>query len=161
METPERLIVDLGRLDDGTHEHVVAQLDAQLLELDDLEHLRPTGPLAVDLQCQLLGEELLVQGVLSLPCRCMCGRCGGEFDADFMEEHYCESFNVAGITFLDLTESVREGILLALPFYPICKEDCKGVCMHCGKNLNVEPCACPREGENSPWDALDELTPKA
>ncbi len=161
METPERLIVDLARLDDGTHEHVVAQLDAQLLEWDDVEHLRPVGVLSVDLQCQLMDDELLVRGVLSLPCRCVCSRCGADFDAVFEEREYCDSFNIEGLTFLDLTDAVREGILLTLPFYPICKEDCKGVCLHCGKNLNVEPCGCPQDDESSPWDALDDLTPEA
>ncbi len=161
METPERLIVDLGRLEEGARERVVTQVDAQLLELDDCEHLRPTGDLSVEVCCELLGEELLVRGVLSLPCRCVCSRCGGDFDAVFVEGEYCESFDVAGLSFFDLTDSVREGILLTLPFYPLCKEDCRGVCLHCGVNLNVAPCGCSQAGEDSPWDALDGLTSQA
>ncbi len=161
METLERLIVDLGRLDDDSHEDIVAQVDAAVLELDDGEYVRPSGALQVKLHCELFGEELMVRGRLAVPCRCVCGRCGGDFDAVFAEEEYCESFEITGLTFLDLTESVREGILLALPSYPICEEGCKGVCLQCGKNLNAGPCECDQAGEPSPWDALDGWVPKA
>lgn len=161
METPVRLIVDLGRLDDGRTEHLKGALDAALLEADDLEQVRPAGPLAYDLHCELLGEELLVRGTLSLPCACICARCGGDFTAQFAEPDYCESFDIAGLETLDLTESVREGIILALPSYPKCKEDCKGVCLHCGKNLNDGPCECTQDNGTSPWEALAGLTPEA
>lgn len=161
METPARLIVDLGRLDDGRTEHLVGTLDQALLELDDLEQLRPAGPLVYDLRCELLGEELLVRGGLALDCACICSRCGGDFEAQFVEPDYCETFEITGLETLDLTESVREGIILALPSYPICEEECKGVCLHCGKNLNAGPCDCPRNNGSSPWDALAGLTPEA
>lgn len=44
---------------------------------------------------------------------------------------------------LDLTELLRQDILLAVPIKPVCSEDCKGLCPHCGKNLNQGPCECP------------------
>lgn len=47
---------------------------------------------------------------------------------------------------------LREAILLELPSLPLCSEDCKGLCPHCGKNLNEGPCDCPADGgEVSPW----------
>ena len=162
METPARLIVDLGRLDEGRHEHLKGVLARELLELEDLAQIRPAGGLEYDLACELLPEnELLVRGTLSLPCACICGRCGGDFEAVFAEQDYCEAFNVAGLERLDLTESAREGIILALPSYPICKEDCQGVCPRCGKNRNEGPCSCAETGEESPWAALDGMGPLA
>lgn len=161
METLARLTVDLGRLDGGKAEHVQCLLEREALGLEDLECLRPAGPLACDLRCELLGDELLVRGSLRLPCVCVCGRCGRDFEAEYAEEDFCETFETAGLEVLDLTESVREGIILALPSYPICKEACKGVCLHCGKDLNAGPCACGQGSGSSPWDALDGLAPEA
>lgn len=162
METPERLIVDLGRLNGGKTEHLKGNLDPSLLELNDLEQLTPDGPVAYDLLCELLPEdELLVRGALRFPCACICSRCGCDYTDIFAEPTYCETFNVAGIENLDLTDSVREGIILALPSYPICKEDCEGICLRCGQDLNAGPCRCAEESDRSPWDALDELTPEA
>lgn len=161
METRARLTVDLGRLDGGKTEWLKCLLAPEVLALDDMECLRPAGPLACDLLCELLGDELLVRGTLRLPCACVCGRCGCDFETEFAEEEFCETFPVAGLETVDLTESVREGIILALPSYPICEEACKGVCLRCGQNLNVGPCECGRESASSPWDALDGFAPEA
>ena len=46
---------------------------------------------------------------------------------------------------LDLAPMLREHIILAAPMHPICREDCAGLCAHCGKDLNEGPCQCPAE----------------
>ena len=46
---------------------------------------------------------------------------------------------------IDLTQSVRDGILLAVPVICLCKENCKGICSQCGKNLNQGFCKCTNE----------------
>jgi uncharacterized protein len=43
---------------------------------------------------------------------------------------------------VDLAESILDFLLLALPFTLLCKEDCRGLCISCGKNLNIEQCDC-------------------
>ncbi|GEM_PF-315330 len=43
---------------------------------------------------------------------------------------------------LDVAETLRELIMAALPDYPRCRADCKGLCPGCGANLNVETCRC-------------------
>lgn len=162
METPEHLIVDLGRIDHDEPEVLTGHLAQELLELDDLEQLHPAGDISYNLTCQIFAEnELLVRGTIKLPCNCICSRCGCDYEQTFVESMFCETFEVQGLETLDLTESVREGIILALPSYPICKEDCKGICLRCGQDLNAGPCMCDQANENSPWDALNGLMPEA
>jgi uncharacterized protein len=43
---------------------------------------------------------------------------------------------------LDFAEMLREQFYLALPMRPLCREDCKGLCPHCGTNLNIATCDC-------------------
>lgn len=43
---------------------------------------------------------------------------------------------------IDLSIGIREMIILALPFAPVCKPDCAGLCPVCGRNLNEGRCAC-------------------
>lgn len=43
---------------------------------------------------------------------------------------------------IDLSERVRETILISLPMKPLCKEDCKGLCPYCGSDLNFNNCNC-------------------
>ena len=159
METPARLTVDLTALREGVPVRLSGALDAAALDIDDLEWVRPAGPLVYAAEVTLLpGDALSVRGRLRLPCVCVCGRCGRDFQAEYAEDGWREDFDVAGLTSLDLTESAREGIILALPSYPVCGEGCKGVCPRCGRNLNEGPCGCAPDGEESPWGALDGLT---
>ena len=55
---------------------------------------------------------------------------------------------------IDLSETLREELLLALPLAPLCREDCKGLCARCGKELNAGPCDCPEEPKDDRWSAL-------
>jgi len=43
---------------------------------------------------------------------------------------------------IDISNSVRENIILNLPIKPLCGDDCRGLCHVCGKNLNRESCNC-------------------
>jgi uncharacterized protein len=56
-----------------------------------------------------------------------------------------------------LEDVLREQVLLALPLKAICREDCKGLCPHCGKNLNQEQCSCEAATEDPRWAALKEV----
>ena len=59
-----------------------------------------------------------------------------------------------------LEDAVREQVLLALPLKVICREDCKGLCPHCGKNLNAGLCSCADPQEDPRWAALKEIRSK-
>jgi uncharacterized protein len=58
---------------------------------------------------------------------------------------------------LDVTELLRQDILLAVPIKPICSDTCKGLCAHCGKNLNQGPCECPQGEIDSALAKLGSL----
>jgi uncharacterized protein len=59
-----------------------------------------------------------------------------------------------------LEDTLREQLLLAVPLKTICREDCKGLCAHCGKNLNEGACSCADEVEDPRWAALKEIRSK-
>ncbi len=59
-----------------------------------------------------------------------------------------------------LEDVLREQILLALPLRVICKEECKGLCPHCGRNLNFEQCSCAEPLEDPRWAALKDIREK-
>jgi uncharacterized protein len=58
---------------------------------------------------------------------------------------------------LDLTEPVRQSVLLELPMKPLCRTDCAGLCPRCGQDLNQRACDCeleptdPRLGQLAEW----------
>ena len=59
-----------------------------------------------------------------------------------------------------LEDVLREQVLLAAPLKAICREDCRGLCPHCGRNLNLEQCTCAEPIEDPRWDALKGLREK-
>ena len=58
---------------------------------------------------------------------------------------------------IDIDELVREQLLLAQPSRFRCSEECKGLCPHCGADLNRETCACGEELVDPRWAALAAL----
>ncbi|MBE7182430.1 MAG: DUF177 domain-containing protein [Terriglobus roseus] len=55
---------------------------------------------------------------------------------------------------LSLEDVVREQVLLTLPERALCREDCKGLCPHCGENRNERDCDCGSKQVDSRWSAL-------
>ncbi|MDR3608246.1 MAG: DUF177 domain-containing protein [Oligoflexia bacterium] len=59
--------------------------------------------------------------------------------------------------YIDLRELVTEQLQLQVPFQPLCKADCKGMCSNCGADLNVGRCACAKLGSANAFQALKNL----
>ncbi len=64
----------------------------------------------------------------------------GEHGGSFALEHADEEVFDGKV--IDLEPIVREQVLLALPMSTVCREDCQGLCVQCGQNLNEKQCGC-------------------
>lgn len=74
----------------------------------------------------------------------VCARCLESFEKDFSQEfdfHYPLDPQVSCI---DLGEDIREEIILGFSVRVLCCEECKGLCIGCGANLNKEKCKCKK-----------------
>lgn len=60
---------------------------------------------------------------------------------------------------LDVTPAVHEELVLAAPRYVLCRDDCKGLCPQCGKDLNAGPCGCA-PATDALWQPLKALKDK-
>jgi len=58
---------------------------------------------------------------------------------------------------MDLTEPVRQALLVALPMKPLCREDCAGICPQCGANRNETQCGPAEETVDDRWSGLRSL----
>lgn len=104
-----------------------------------------------------------VKSALSL----VCDRCLEPFErqADFSFEHVLvREMNTDGDEYvrcedgiLDLAELVRTDFLLELPTKVLCREDCKGLCPQCGRNLNFGSCECKKKDIDPRWEVLSEM----
>ncbi|HEX16499.1 MAG TPA: DUF177 domain-containing protein [Deltaproteobacteria bacterium] len=58
---------------------------------------------------------------------------------------------------VEVEEILKERIWLSIPMKPLCKEDCKGLCPTCGKDLNEGECDCPKEAIDPRFAVLKDL----
>lgn len=58
---------------------------------------------------------------------------------------------------IDLKVIAREQVILALPQHHLCSQDCVGLCISCGANLNEEDCGCTEQTVDPRWEALKNL----
>jgi uncharacterized protein len=61
---------------------------------------------------------------------------------------------------IDLDKDIRDYALLAVPMKQLCSDDCKGLCLKCGKNLNEGLCDCTEEIIDPRWEAIQKLKTK-
>ena len=144
-ELDNRLIVDASRVDSEGEE-----IEGEVMAVDlDEEFVKAFGGVRYRLSLQVFGTELLVRGHLEQDFDLVCSRCGKDFDDTIKVDDFTQSYEIGEKTpEVDLTEDVRESIILALPTYPVCAETCPGV---------EQKAAMP---EDDRWGVLDNLNKK-
>jgi len=73
--------------------------------------------------------------------RQLCSKCLSEFDSQIQKD---EDFvyKLSGEHAIELDANIRDSLILYYPMKALCKDECKGLCFICGKNLNEGPCGC-------------------
>ena len=137
--------IDLRNLpEDG--KDLTGTLTPQFFELSETDDVKAVSPLHYDLHVERDGKDVLVSGRLEAGFELVCGRCLQTFGQHVELDGYQAEIPIEDpAATIDLTEAVREDILLALPSYPRCE------------NGNVEPRECPAQGKFEP--ATDESAP--
>lgn len=128
----------------------------------------PEGsPVHLHLRAESVVEGVLVTGTADVQLRAECARCLREFE-------YSDTFNVQELFFyqgreadedasyvvedaIDLEGLLRDAVVLELPFTPLCRVDCLGLCPECGFNLNDDPDHSHDEPTDPRWAALAGL----
>ena len=135
------------------------------------EDLRVQDTIYVDGLVANGGDVILLKAHLRTKVKRQCGRCLKEFvavsEADVDERFYpaeTEGLEIDAFTYqfdiVDITEVLREGLLLAEPITVLCKKDCKGLCPVCGVDRNVTECHCETRAIDPRLIALQELLHK-
>ena len=166
------LRIDLGRLD---REGTVA-LDVSVPPDDPMFSgldLGFAGPVRMELRASPAGSgEIVVQGRVHALLERECRRClepvSGELDeevtlvfadADDLDPEGSGDMYAfdADAAELDVTEAMREELILSIDPFIVCEPECKGLCPMCGTNLNESSCTCVREESDPRWGALRAL----
>jgi len=159
VKRSERLVISITEVkEEGLK--VKGDLPAKVLDLpvDEAERQTCPNPLQYDLAVHLVGDGMLVEGAVRTTARCRCDRCLAYFDLAIADEALCHFYEHLTVTEVDVTDDLREDLLITLPTVNLCQEACRGICPQCGQNLNTRPCECPATpGKAFIWHQLDDL----
>ena len=140
---------------------------------------RFVGKLTGQVRLRNIGHEIRVLGRLQAVAVLPCSRCLREHEVD-LEFDFCETCSLTQMdapgsylsdaelaepapipildgNFVNLTELVRQLLVLNLPSRSLCSPDCKGLCPQCGADLNITTCECQRQVTDPRLAPLAEL----
>jgi uncharacterized protein len=135
----------------------------------DLVGVSEGTPLTLELRLESVTEGVLVTGTVTAPVTGQCGRCLDPI-SDELAVEVCELFAYPDSTTDETTEQdeihriegdrldvepvVRDAVVLGLPWTPLCRPDCAGLCPTCGQRLDDLPAGHAHEMIDPRWAAL-------
>ena len=133
----------------------------------------PEGtPVELDLRLEAVMEGVLVTGTATATLTGECARClepiSDEIEVRFQELFVYddqdvdpdEELEVSTLQddLVDLEPLLRDAVVLALPFQPLCEDDCPGLCVECGARLADDPDHAHDAPVDPRWGALAQLS---
>lgn len=165
------MVIKINNLKEGVHQYNLDEL------VENLGLEEPfTDKVNVDLNLQKLHNQVVLETKLNFKVKFECDRCSEDFNSTLSANYKMvylfgnnpdekeESLNVVYLPLdaseIKLDEDIHDYAMLAIPMKKLCKEDCKGLCPHCHKNLNEEACSCDNQEMDSRWMPLKDLKNK-
>ena len=135
----------------------------------DVIGVPPGSPVDLELRLESVVEGVLVTGTAEVSLQGQCARCleaMTSFDEVDLQELYLypdkeldddEASRLVD-DLIDLEPLLRDTVVLDLPFTPLCRPDCAGLCPDCGANLNADPDHLHDDRIDPRWAALSGWT---
>jgi len=124
-------------------EGLLLQEEVKPAELDlETELVKFRSNLKIKAQALRVINALIVKLNMRAVLSSACSRCLEDFEWQFCKDIQLSFPLDSGATFIDLNPDIREEVMLDYPMKPLCKPDCKGLCVKCGKNKNQGGCNC-------------------
>jgi uncharacterized protein len=161
--------INISKLSDGEHNYTFTTKPSEL----EIDERRFNKPVYVEVTLEKSRRQIFLKANVYTVGRFQCDRCVEDFDL-VLENSYrmyyvyseeeskkYEPDEVMVITpetnEIDISDDVRQMVLLSVPMKLLCYEECLGLCPRCGKNLNFEVCTCKVEKIDPRWAPLLKL----
>ena len=140
---------------EGLHEDMTYDPSALDLERNDLKLQEPIALSAFITKAE---DALVVQADIACRLHLSCARCLEAFEAP-LQTSATLSYHVHPTDVVDITEDIRQELILAYPMIPLCRRTCKGLCPACGQNLNLQTCPHQKESSDGPPETQTQSSP--
>lgn len=131
----------LHSLQEGCPKDVHEEFNAKELDLEfvDLTYLEG---IMLDGTVEKTSDTLIFRGRLKSRVEHTCGRCLKPVEEP-VEHPFDMVYEVRGKEEVETLDDLREILILDHPIRYLCREDCRGLCLQCGADLNPGACGCP------------------
>jgi len=127
-------------------------------DLNSFSSFKPLDEIKFKFCISNISEQLIIKGKISLDVRLQCSRCIEFFSTTLQVSDFLRNLSLGeDQNEVDITDEIREELVLNIKPFPVCMNDCKGICPQCGKNLNRNNCYCVNESFSNTWSVLDKL----
>jgi len=117
------------------------EIDPAALDLET-DLIKFHSPLKIKVQVTRITNALTVKLNISAVLSANCARCLDDFEWGFSKDTDLTFPLESSDIFIDLDDAIREEVILDYPIKPLCRQDCQGLCVKCGKNKNEGGCNC-------------------
>lgn len=164
------MVIKISSLSEGSHNLEYED------KIDELELKEPfSGNYLAEVKLTKLHNRIILDIGLETKAFFDCDRCGVNYNSnlrnnfqmvylfgDFPEESSSDNtiYLQPDSDKINLKKELRDYAILSIPMKKLCKEDCKGLCYRCGKNLNVSSCECESKEVDPRWQPLIEIKDK-
>ena len=116
-------------------------------------------PLDVKVDIYADEEEFVFTGKLKGGYNLACTRCLDQFrySIETDMEFIIEKSDIDDLAHVDLSDKLKENLILTIPSKAICSPDCEGICSQCGQNLNEFSCDCEKDDIDPRLEKLGKL----
>lgn len=134
------------------------ELPRSLLDLEDDRFIRPQGDIKYHLRAEIVSDQVIVQGWLETGLDLLCVACADFFSTKVRISSFLRACTICpGLETIDLSDDIREEILLAVPYYPRGERDENDRCKECGRAASELRMTPPPEPSTGVWDSLNGL----
>ena len=166
------MFIKISGLSDGVHNFSFDE-KVSLINLEEPFF----GNFTAQIELSKTNNQMVMKTLFSVKAHFVCDRCAAEFEKEiegtFRMVYFFGSKPTDGenkdenLVYLHhdadrikIGDDLRDFALLTVPMKKLCREDCKGLCSHCGKDLNEGECDCDKSNTDARWLPLMELKNK-
>ncbi len=136
--------IELRQLSDYQDVIIQAEENPSALDLETTGILI-SGPVKVKAIVSKIENSLNLKINLQAKALGQCSRCLNDIVLPIAKDFRLNIAIDKSDTSIDISEDIRQEIILEYPDKPLCKETCLGLCVNCGRNLNEGNCNCKEE----------------
>jgi uncharacterized protein len=160
--------IRVSGLSNGLHEYHFSVGPSEIGLENSYQH-----PVQVDVTLDKTTRQIYLKAAVATTGKFVCDRCTEEFEqalANTYNVFYLYDQDAGGslppeevqvlkpdTVHIDLSDDVRQFVLLSVPLKLLCRDDCQGLCPGCGTNWNAGRCSCKQETTDSRWRGLEKL----